>query len=130
MQGYLLVPTVMFMVNPLTQTPCNLEQERPYLSDQQVIFKGQYISHAWKRKITQTKILYRITNARFWITGLPMPNTIIKKVEDMTTQEGMENGFEFLNRQMEPFEDNSEDNLLPLIESEKHSEIPAEFPGV
>ena len=51
----------------------------------------------------------------------------MKKVVAITTQEGMERGIEFLNRQMEPFEDNLENNLLPLVEPEKCREVPAEF---
>ena len=48
----------------------------------------------------------------------------------MATQEGMEKGFELLSRQMEPFEDELDDNHLPLVEPEKYWEVPAEFPGV
>ena len=59
-----------------------------------------------------------------------MPDSVIKKVEAMATQEGMENGFELLNRQMEPFEDDLDDNHVPLAEPEKYREVPAEFLGV
>ena len=48
-----------------------------------------------------------------------MPDSVIKKLEAMATQEGMENEFELLNRQMEPFEDDLDDNHLPLVEPEK-----------
>ena len=48
----------------------------------------------------------------------------------MTTQKGMGNGFEHLNRQMEPFEEDLDDNHLPLEEPKKIREVPAEFLGV
>ena len=60
---------------------------------------------------------------------LTTPDSMIKKVEAMATQEGMENGFELLEKQMKPFKEHLEDTF-PLVESVKYREIPAEFPGV
>ena len=65
-------------------------------------------------------------------TKLPMPDFIVKLIEKMAALEGMPEGLEFLNRQMESYEFEGDKNDILLMDQTTKAcqETPAEIPVV